>query len=327
MDKQCLSKRLPIIELSYGKHLHKKVHADIYQIRPKGSKCLLWYTYFGSENSCYLLYLNNDLSKIYKFEKITTFFSDELSIGQGTLLSGILYKNKFSYFAITDFHYYKGQNINKLNFLEKYEFLHHYLNNEINQSIFITSQLIIASCILVTNHNDAVSTINNLSYQVNQLGLISLKKSYVLGTLNYNHFPKSVAIFNVKPELNFDTYNLYTDNNIFYSKALIPGVKTSFKMNKLFRNIKENDNLDLLEESDSEEEFENNNIDKYVYLDKICKMKCVFNTRFKKWQPIELSEQPITPKPQILSSEKKSLQYIYESTSQSRIMGKYQKYR
>ena len=35
-------------------------------------------------------------------------------------------------------------------------------------------------------------------------------------------------------------------------------------MNKLFRNIKENNNLDLLEESDSEDEFENIQLDKYV---------------------------------------------------------------
>ena len=39
-------------------------------------------------------------------------------------------------------------------------------------------------------------------------------------------------------------------------------------MNKLFRDIKENANLDLLEESDNEEEFENVNIDRFVHLNK-----------------------------------------------------------
>ena len=39
-------------------------------------------------------------------------------------------------------------------------------------------------------------------------------------------------------------------------------------MNSLFRNIKENRNLDLLEESDDEEEFENTSLDKFVDLDK-----------------------------------------------------------
>ena len=35
-------------------------------------------------------------------------------------------------------------------------------------------------------------------------------------------------------------------------------------MNNIFRNIKENTNLDALEESDDEEEFENISLDKYV---------------------------------------------------------------
>ena len=59
-------------------------------------------------------------------------------------------------------------------------------------------------------------------------------------------------------------------------------------MNKLFRNIKENDNLDKLEESDDEDEFENPNIDKFVNLERSFKMKCHYNKRFKKWTPLEV---------------------------------------
>ena len=57
-------------------------------------------------------------------------------------------------------------------------------------------------------------------------------------------------------------------------------------MNSLFRNIKENDNLDLLEESDDEEEFENVNIDKYVDTTKQLMMTCKFSHKFKSWIPI-----------------------------------------
>ena len=60
-------------------------------------------------------------------------------------------------------------------------------------------------------------------------------------------------------------------------------------MNKLFRNIKENNNLDALEESDDEDDFENNNLDKYVYLDRSYKMNCQFNYKFKRWMPISLA--------------------------------------
>ena len=56
-------------------------------------------------------------------------------------------------------------------------------------------------------------------------------------------------------------------------------------MNGLFRTIKENTNLDFLEESDDEDEFENIQLDKFVNLDKMVLMECVYLKRFQKWQP------------------------------------------
>ena len=60
-------------------------------------------------------------------------------------------------------------------------------------------------------------------------------------------------------------------------------------MNRLFRNIKENENLDALEESDDEFEFEDDRMDKYVYLDRSYKMNCQFNYKFKKWLPLSIA--------------------------------------
>ena len=98
-------------------------------------------------------------------------------------------------------------------------------------------------------------------------------------------------MFIVKPDIQNDIYHLYTSNNNkeeYYDTAYIPTYTTSVMMNKLFRNIKENENLDTLEESDDEEEFENNNIDKFVYLEKSYAMICKYNYKFKKWFPVSL---------------------------------------
>jgi hypothetical protein len=76
-------------------------------------------------------------------------------------------------------------------------------------------------------------------------------------------------------------------------------------MNSLFRNIKENINLDLLEESDDEEEFENINIDKYVHLEKKIKMTCVYVPKMKLWKPIEITDKEISLKNFIICIEKK----------------------
>ena len=111
----------------------------------------------------------------------------------------------------------------------------------------------------------------------------------------------NTRVFYIKPDLQNDIYYLY-DTKVFTLSSLatssiiskniahIPDYKTSVLMNKLFRNIKENRNLDALEESDDEEEFENIQIDKFVDLNKVLKMRCNFNYKFQAWVPIQVVE-------------------------------------
>jgi hypothetical protein len=61
-------------------------------------------------------------------------------------------------------------------------------------------------------------------------------------------------------------------------------------MNNIFRKIKENDNLDAIEESDDEEDFENIDYDKYVDLKKYVFMECKFSMKFKKWIPTRVCD-------------------------------------
>lgn len=96
-----------------------------------------------------------------------------------------------------------------------------------------------------------------------------------------------VKQFFVKADLQYDVYYLYdsTNKNDNYEIADIPDYKTSVMMNTIFRKIKENANLDLLEESDEEDEFEDCRFDKYVDLDKTLLMTCEYNCANKKWIP------------------------------------------
>jgi hypothetical protein len=97
-------------------------------------------------------------------------------------------------------------------------------------------------------------------------------------------------IFRIKAGIDQDIYNLYTYNvktndYDYYDIAFIPDFNTSVFMNGIFRKIKENTNLDLLEESDDEDDFENEKDDKYVDLEKSVKMLCEYNSKFNKWVP------------------------------------------
>ena len=59
-------------------------------------------------------------------------------------------------------------------------------------------------------------------------------------------------------------------------------------MNRLFRNIAENQCLDALEESEDETEFENTEPDKYVSLHNEEVMVCRFHKRFCRWVPFQV---------------------------------------
>jgi hypothetical protein len=102
---------------------------------------------------------------------------------------------------------------------------------------------------------------------------------------------KKTAIFKIMAGTEPDIYNLFitkNGNEEYYDIAIIPDYKTSVMMNSLFRNIKENINLDAIEESDDETDFEDGREDKYTYLDRSFNIKCEFNYKFKRWVPISL---------------------------------------
>lgn len=104
-----------------------------------------------------------------------------------------------------------------------------------------------------------------------------------------------IAYFMVKPDVQNDIYHLYVrkDKTIdseleYYSVAHVPSYKISVLLNRIFRNIKENDNLDALEESEDEDDFENTNADKYVDLTQEFVMRCICSEKFKRWIPSAL---------------------------------------
>jgi hypothetical protein len=102
------------------------------------------------------------------------------------------------------------------------------------------------------------------------------------------------AVFMVRPNIQNDIYELFvkssnnrTDELVFHNFAHISSYKTSVMMNRVFRNIVENERLDAQEESEDETEFENTDPDKYVSLHKELLMMCRFNKRFCRWVPMQ----------------------------------------
>lgn len=298
-------------KLCYENIIHNKVYySDLFLAIPEGKKCLTWFTTNNKgQNICYLLELEEGTRFIIKIMPINVCFNSELSYE--TLFYGTYFyyeNNKF--ITIEDIIYYKGKNICNLNFINKISYLKNIFESDISQVAYSESFAVFGLPIITTNYNELIEKINKLNYNIKYIQTRYSNKKHFdnIAYIKPNVFFKSLGqnnqkidnlngvkrelVFKVKAELQNDIYNLYVYNNgttdYFYDIALIPDYKTSVLMNKLFRNIKENNNLDALEESDSEDEFENENIDKFVDLEISYNMLCIYNQKFNKWVPIKV---------------------------------------
>jgi hypothetical protein len=169
------------------------------------------------------------------------------------------------------------RNYNNKNVSQYLEFNLLYTKNEINNKIMI----------------------KQTNYETNKPSVIQKQEqnNNPISTFKSVTKRENLAVFKVKPDVQNDIYYLYsyddnTNDFVYFNIAYIPDFKTSVMMNKLFRNIKENNNLDALEESDDDEEFENEKEDRFVYLNREFNMVCSFNYKFKKWTPLRISDKP-----------------------------------
>ena len=296
-DRSALIKRLPNLKLSY-ENIHKKVFSDLYVIIPKGKKHLVWFTYFEDKKVCiFIEVIPGTLKYIRDMFIVPQMFEKKIVIG--TIFFGTLFSiGSRKYFSIENIHLYKGKNVENINDKNKLQLINNILNTEIKSSIITQNGIALGLPIIHNDFQEAINICKNLPYNVYSIQ----NRNYNSHSSTYNstvykevELDTSHIVFAIKPDIQADVYFLHYTNNIGnlekYDMAAIPDFKTSKMMNSIFRNIKENDNLDALEESDDDEDFENINDDKYVTLDKCVHMECIFNKRLNKYIPIKLNNK------------------------------------
>jgi len=294
----------PTFELSYETMMHNKVHdSDIILAIPEGPKSFAWFTVYNDENVCFIL---DPTNKSKGIQIAVTSFNDVLVYGQGTIFYGTIFKyNDVSCFSIEDLYFYKGHSFVDKSYLNKLQLIKTCLQNDLSSNALTNKFTIFGLPVMNTNFNALIRDIDFLPYKIDKLQFRYLNSRKILFVKYYkpkanNDLTKNnqcskikgPVVFKVSPQIQTDIYNLFVYNDgkeEFFSIAFIPDYKTSVFMNKLFRNIKENQNLDALEESDDEEEFENEREDKFVFLERSFKMNCQYNYKFKKWVPLSLA--------------------------------------
>jgi len=311
-DKHKILSEFPDIKLSYETIVHKKVYnSDIILSIPCGIKCFAWFTIFNNKYVCILIELENNKNKqIKNIRIINTCFSKTLCYG--TILYGTFFNHMNSnFFSIEDIFVYKNTSLSGENWINKFNKIIHLLNCDIKQVAYNNNFTVFALPIISRlNENMDIILKRDVKYKIHCIQYYNSNQPNSYSSLKFDKFDNitedigtketketketkvvpNFIVLEVRPDIQNDIYNLYCLNNVFCGIACVPDFKTSVMLNKLFRNIKENIDLDKLEESDDEDEFENQNVDKFVYLDKAFKMTCYYNKRFKKWIPLTITD-------------------------------------
>lgn len=302
----------PNVELCYETIIHKKVYdADFCLLVPEGTKTFIWFTTLRNQNVCLSMTIG-EKKQIQNVRIAHAAFNSKLSYG--TILYGTTFRhNKSFVFSIEDIMYYKGKSCSQMPFNNKLVLFRNLLSKDISSYIYTQKQLLFGVPLIGTQFDELIKNVPSLPYPVDsiQFRKMNKNKGNHCFTMKYykqnmkmgviHHGKNSISVYNeprtflLRAAIQTDVYHLcvYNDNRTdeIWGTASIPDYKTSVMMNKLFRVIKENDNLDALEESDDEEEFEDDREDKYVYLDKKIPMVCEYHRRFKKWVPIRLAKK------------------------------------
>jgi hypothetical protein len=209
-------------------------------------------------------------------------FHSELSYG--TIFYGTIQKSKYKTFIIENILYYKGNKIENIDFIDKLSLFKTIFTNDICNTPYLNKQLVFSLPVMHTNKVKFNNIVNRCNYNIYCIQMRPLYGE----TVNINYINKNKkCIFIVKPVIKSDIYELYTIENKYTGNAYINTYKKSVFMNSIFRKIKENIRLDTIEESDSDDDFENINMDKYIIKEQ-AKMQCEYNLEHKRWIPIKL---------------------------------------
>jgi hypothetical protein len=318
-DKVTILNDFPNIKLSYENITHKKVYnSDVILAIPTGTKCFAWFTTLNDKMVCLIMELTIH-KQVTDIKVINACFSEQLAYG--TILYGTyLYISNNKFFFIEDIFSYKGDNVERLCWGEKLSKINNMLKKELRQMSYNNSFIVFGLPLMCKTNEEMERKFEKITYKIETIQYKLFKRVNNYLFMDYNNYiykkpieiavkpayiskpiekyncsiqPKRENVFIIRPDIQDDIYFIYCFNNEFKEEKIgnphIPDYTCSVMMNKLFRIIKENYNLDALEESDDEDEYENENIDKFVHLNKSLKMVCQFNHKFKKWVPIRVA--------------------------------------
>lgn len=300
----------PNVELSYEKISHKKVQNDtkniIYMTIPYGPKYFAWFTTLNGHPKCYFLEINlrgKYISNIHM--EFNVCFSPYLCSGKGTILYGTLFEYEHQkMFNVENIYYFKGDDVGYLPLLKRLE-LYRCVMEEMRQVAYTRRDVVFGLPVMDVRFAEVESLTRSLPYKV-----YALQQRYLVGKsggrkhgqreviYNFRLTPRDAAqtktvvvaeqCFMVTADPCMELYWLHTRDSQKYALMGVQTYEQSIMMNGLFRSVRENTNIDYIEESEDEDEFQDITENKYTDVEKRICMICRYDRHIKKWMPVKV---------------------------------------
>ena len=292
---------LPPFELSYGLDRHRKVEPNVFVIAPRGKRVLVYFTSSGDGDACYV-YGVKQRNAVSGGRRVLACFSHILC--SGTLIYGMEVPcgSDGTRIVCEDLLWFQGRRVDRESIQNKIPMWSALFSRELGTPPS-SRYLELGLPVWTESKSDAMQVAHKSSYPTRGvLGYVSHARGMhpvqLLNVTSRNNTPTErdgALVMEVKAHIEPDTYSLFCQDDrgsrVCIGKAVVSSIETSVMLNRIFRNIRENDNLDLLEESEDDEEFEDIREDRFVDLDRCVRMICRRHERLNAWQPIGKADE------------------------------------
>ena len=272
-------------ELYHSSSSNNKVQfCEFCRFIPKGKKCIISFSNENNVLSCNITIVEPKTHKVVSNIKHTICaFNENLANGpKGTSCYGtILHIKNIFFVSLEDVLYYKSNKCSNMTWINKYKLLIDIINS-VSKNVYSKNSVVLGLPVTRKTKEELLSEETNIPYPIFSIEYLQGYKKYYNRYESHNKMFKELIL---RADIKSDIYHVFDTN--YLGKACIPDFKTSVMMNSYFRNITENIDIDRIEESDDDEEFENTNIDKFVDTNKCILFRCKLNQMFQQWTPIE----------------------------------------
>jgi hypothetical protein len=203
-------------------------------------------------------------------------------------------------FCADSISYIAGDYVGYLTTSKKLDILCDIFTKDLIRSINLPGTLSVMMPILTQSLLDAESLASSLPYKTYALRFLDMQSRFPIGDMPIGHGSSvsnnpSRVVLDVKAELPPDSYSLYglregIEGKRYVGRAQIPSYQCSKMMNTLFRNMRENADIDLIEESEDEDDFQDIREDKFVNTDKVIRMVFDYCPKTRKYIPIGIAD-------------------------------------